>query len=120
MKLFISSYNFKENENVDNSSLVYRIPCLQFKKNGWKLACIKELPILTLGNIEALFDSKPTHILIWLCGSYVLQNKAFLWRIRKYKYNIKTFWYIDDIHNNTKTRANLFNYFDLILITLFS
>lgn len=115
MKLFISSSNYKENENVDSSSLVYRIPCVQFEKNGWKIASITELPILTLGNIERLYGNKPTKILIWMCGSYVLHNKAFLWRIRKYNKNIKTYWYIDDIHNNTKIRAYLFNYFDLIL-----
>ncbi|MDB4507500.1 hypothetical protein N9064_01260 [bacterium] len=115
MKLFISSCNFKENENIDGSSLVYRIPCVQFENNGWKIASIKELPILTLGNIERLFGAKPSVILIWMCGTYVNNNKPFLWRIRKYKFNIKTYWYIDDIHNNTKNRAKLFNYFDLIL-----
>ena len=115
MKLFISSCNFKEDDNVDSSNLAYRIPCVQFEKNGWKIASIRELPSLTIGNIERLFGSKPTHILIWMCSSYVLRNKAFLWRIKKYKMNIKAYWYIDDIHNNTKTRAHLFNYFDLIL-----
>ena len=115
MKLFISSYNFKENENVDSSSLVYRIPCVQFQNNGWKIASITELPSLTIGNIERLLGNKPTHILIWMCSTYLVRNNSFLWRIKKYKYNIKLFWYIDDIHNNTKIRANLFKYFDLIL-----
>lgn len=115
MKLFISSCNFKENQNVDDSSLIYRIPCLQFENNGWKIASVTELPILTLGNIERLFGTKPSVILIWMCGTYVNNNIRFLWRIRRYKFNIKTYWYIDDIHNNTKTRAKLFNYFDLIL-----
>ena len=115
MKLFISSCNFKEDDNVDSSNLAYRIPCVQFEKNGWKTASITELPNLTIGNIERLCGFKPTHILVWMCSSYVLRNKAFFWRIRKYRMNIKTYWYIDDIHNNTKTRAHLFNYFDLIL-----
>lgn len=115
MKLFISSCNFKENQNVDSSSLVYRIPCIQFEKNGWKIACITELPILTFGIIERIYGCRPTTILIWMCGSYVNRNKPFLWRIRKYKHNVKMYWYIDDIHNNTKTRANFFDYFDLVL-----
>ena len=55
MKLFISSCVYKENENVNGSGLLYRIPCNQFEKNGWKTASIMQLPILTLNNIEALF-----------------------------------------------------------------
>jgi hypothetical protein len=115
MKLFISSCIYKENENLDSSSLVYRIPCVHFEKNGWKVASITQLPNLTLNNIEALFGSKPEAILIWLCGSYVSKNKAFLRRVKKYKFGIKMYWYIDDIHNNAKMRLGLLNYFDLVL-----
>ena len=115
MKLFISSCVYKENENVNGSGLLYRIPCNQFEKNGWKTASIMQLPILTLNNIEALFGEKPTVILIWLCGSYVLKNYAFLRRVGKYNFNIKLYWYIDDIHNNTKMRSGMIKYFDLVL-----
>ena len=115
MKLFISSYNYEENQNIDSSNLGYRIPCVQFKKNGWKTASITQLPSLTIGNIERLYGTKPTHILIWLCGSYVLKNYPFLRRAKKYNFGIKLYWYIDDLHNNTKIRVKLMNYFHLVL-----
>lgn len=115
MKLFISSCNYKEDEDVDSSGLVYRIPCVQFEKNGWKLATIKQLPNLTLKNIEAFCGSKPSVILIWMCGTYVLKNHAFLRRVKKKNFNIKMCWYIDDLHNNTKQRLGILNYFNLIL-----
>lgn len=115
MKLFISSCVYKEDEDVNSSGLAYRIPCNQFEKNGWKTASIMQLPKLTLSNIEALVGSKPSTILIWLCGSYVSKNYAFLRRVKKYNLDIKLYWYIDDLHNNTKMRIELMQYFDLML-----
>ena len=115
MKLFICGCVYKENQNVDGSSLIYRIPCVQFEKNGWKVASTKDIKILTLKNIETFCGTKPSVILIWLCGSYVLNNHAFLRRVKKNNFNIKLCWYIDDLHNNIKSRLRVLNYFDLLL-----
>lgn len=115
MKLFISSYNFENCDNLDNSALPYRIPCIQFKENGWTTTTINELPILTLNNIKKITGEVPTVILIWLCGPYIEKNYLFLRRARKNNFGIKFCWYIDDLHCRTNMRNNVFKYVDIVL-----
>ena len=116
MKLFISSYNYEKDQNINNSNLVYRIPCVQFKNNGWKIATIDDLPFLSLDVIKSFCDSiTPSVILIWMCSSYILKNKKFLCNTKNSNVNIKLCWYIDDLHNNIKQRFSILKFFDVIL-----
>ena len=115
MKLFISSSDIKEDQNIDNSSLLYRIPITQFQNNGWKTATISDIPNLTLKNIQNFCGEKPSVIFIWLSGTYVFKNIPFFWRARKRNFNIKMCWYIDDIHNNIKKRLKYIHFFDVIV-----
>jgi hypothetical protein len=117
MKLLIVNQKFDGYPYSNSPELPYRIPNNQFSNFNWIIKTTTEIPRLRPHLLVQEFGELPNVILIWMNLKYIQRNIYFFKTVSKHKakYNVKTCWYFDDVHNNVINRRSAIQHIDVIL-----